>query len=152
MIRLFTEPVELRLAEIWHLAGLDEYTYLPAFQALDADQALQVFRDVIVSNCRIWLETHHETIRGFIALNGSYIDRLYVDPEYQRLGTGGALMNHAKSMFGAGLELHTHQQNSRARAFYEKHGFAAVKYGISPAPECVPDVEYHWRPKIAVKE
>lgn len=147
MIREFEEPDELRLAEIWHQAGLDEYTYLPSFQALDGEQALQVFRDVIVSHCRIWLETKDETIRGFIALNGSYIDRLYVDPKQQRLGVGGALMNHAKSMFESGLELHTHQQNSRARAFYEKHDFVATKYGISPAPECVPDVEYHWRPK-----
>lgn len=149
MIRAFVKSDEARLAEIWHQSGLDEYTYLPAFQALDAEQALQVFRDVIVSNCRIWLETKVENIRGFIALNGSYIDRLYVDPNQQRLGVGGALMNHAKSMFGSGLELHTHQQNSRARSFYEKHEFIAVKYGISPAPESVPDVEYHWRPKFA---
>jgi ribosomal protein S18 acetylase RimI-like enzyme len=49
-----------------------------------------------------------------------------------------------------GLELHTHQENESACAFYEKHGFAAVKYGISPAPESVPDVEYHWRPGVQV--
>src|SRR5687767_7326134 len=45
-----------------------------------------------------------------------------------------------------GLALHTHQENHAARAFYEKHGFRAVKFGISPPPENAPDVEYHWRP------
>ncbi len=30
-------------------------------------------------------------------------------------------------------------------AFYEKNGFIAEKYGISPPPESEPDVEYHWR-------
>jgi hypothetical protein len=29
---------------------------------------------------------------------------------------------------------------------YEGQGFVAVKYGLSPAPESAPDVEYHWRP------
>jgi ribosomal protein S18 acetylase RimI-like enzyme len=146
LIRVFAEADEPRLAEIWHCAGLDEYTYLPAFQALDRDQALQVFRDVIASKCRIWLESSEQTIRGFIALDGSYVDRLYVDPAHQRRGVGVALMNHAKGLFPSGLELHTHQQNGRARAFYEKHDFGAVKFGVSPAPESVRDVEYHWRP------
>ena len=29
---------------------------------------------------------------------------------------------------------------------YTKHGFRAVKYGVSPAPESEPDVLFHWRP------
>jgi hypothetical protein len=29
---------------------------------------------------------------------------------------------------------------------YEKHGFKAVKFGLSPPPESAPDVEYRWRP------
>ena len=50
------------------------------------------------------------------------------------------------ALYPDGLELHTHQENVIACAFYEKHGFRAVKFGISPSPESVPDVEYHWRP------
>src|SRR5215468_3833881 len=45
------------------------------------------------------------------------------------------------------LETQTHQENRPARAFYERHGFVAVKYVISPPPESAPDVEYHWRPQ-----
>ena len=29
-------------------------------------------------------------------------------------------------------------------AGFEKHGFVAVKFGISPPPESAPDVEYAW--------
>ena len=32
-----------------------------------------------------------------------------------------------------------------SRAFYEKYGFTAEKFGVSPPPESEPDVEYHWR-------
>jgi hypothetical protein len=46
----------------------------------------------------------------------------------------------------SGLELRTHQENHAARALYEKQGFVAVGFGLSPPPESAPDVEYHWRP------
>jgi len=85
--------------------------------------------------------------RAFLALKGSYVDRLYVDPAEQRKGWGRDLIEHAKALHPDGLELHTHQENHGARAFYESQGFVAVKYGLSPAPELAPDVEYHWRPE-----
>ena len=55
------------------------------------------------------------------------------------------LIELAKTASPHGLELHTHQANQAARQLYEKHGFRAVRFGMSPAPECMPDVEYHWR-------
>lgn len=147
MIRPFKISDEARAAEIWLKSGLDEYTYLPQFQALDDTKALRVFHKIIALECDIWLETRESLVRGFIAYQGSLIDRLYIDPDYQRQGVGTALITHAKEKYPAGLELCTHQQNSRACQFYEKHGFKAVKYGISPPPESVPDVEYQWRPQ-----
>jgi hypothetical protein len=40
--------------------------------------------------------------------------------------------------------LYTLQINTNARAFYERNGFRALKFGLSPPPESEPDVEYHW--------
>jgi hypothetical protein len=37
------------------------------------------------------------------------------------------------------------QVNFNARAFYEKNGFVAEKFGFSDPPENEPDVGYHWR-------
>lgn len=145
MIRQFTTADEERLAEIWLASGLEEYTYLPQFQALNEEKAFKVFHKIITLECDIWLNANDTDIQGFIAFQDSYIDRLYIDPKYQQQGFGTALLNFAKDKYPKGLELRTHQQNNRACAFYEKHGFKAVKYGISPAPESVPDVEYHWR-------
>ena len=134
------------IALIWYRAGLDEYDYLPRFQALDELEALNIFRNVILPENQLWVEENNAATRGFLALNNSYIDRLYVDPSHQRSGVGSRLLDHAKTIFPDGLQLHTHQQNVRARNFYEKHCFVAVKFGVSPAPESVPDVEYHWSP------
>ena len=144
MIRNFLPIDEPRVANIWYEAGRREYTYLADFQALNIEKAGKIFHQVIVATCAIWVETSGSEIRGFIAMQDAYVDRLYVDPTYQGLGVGTALIQHAMQAQPRGLRLHTHLANERARHFYQRLGFVAVKYGTSPAPECMPDVEYHW--------
>ena len=100
--------------------------------------------------CAIWVTVSDERIIAFVAMKGSYIDRMYVDSPYWRQGWGTQLMAFAKGRCPEGLELCTHQENHGARQFYEKHGFTAVRFGISPAPENAPDVEYHWRPDSGI--
>ncbi len=144
MIREFESKDTISTAQVWYRSGKDEYEYLPMFQALDEEGALEVFKAIIVRNCEICVHEAEHEICGFLAMKDSYIDRLYVDPAHQRAGVGTALLRHAMKLSPGGLQLHTHQQNHRARKFYEKFGFVAVKFGISPPPESVPDVEYHW--------
>jgi GNAT superfamily N-acetyltransferase len=83
---------------------------------------------------------------AYLAITGTHIDRLYIDPREWRKGWGTQLVNFAKQLSPSGLELHTDQANGAARLLYECHGFQAVKFGLSPPPESAPDVEYHWRP------
>ena len=97
-------------------------------------------------NEAVRLQSSLERVVAYLAMQGTYIDRLYVDPCEWRKGWGTHLVNFAKQLSPSGLELHTHQANVAARALYERHGFRAVKFGLSPAPESAPDVEYHWRP------
>jgi len=148
VIREFKPEDTRETAGVWHRSGLEEYTYLPEFQKLDETKAVEVFANVILKNCKVWVYQSGELILGFLAMKGSYIDRLYVVPEFQRRGVGAALIAHAKIVSPEHLELHTHQQNLRARAFYEKFGFVAVRFGLSPPPESLPDVEYHWRSPV----
>jgi len=105
-----------------------------------------VFQHVIVPHCELWVGTHEDRVVAYLAMKKSYIDRFYIDPPEQRKGWGSRLILHAKALCPDGLELHTHQENHGARAFYERHGFVAVRFGISPPPESAPDVEYYWRP------
>lgn len=144
MIRLYQAADLNAAARVWFDAGIKAYPYLPDFQALTPTSAEQVFADVIAAQGDICVYELKGRICGFIALQGSYIDRLYVDPAHQGKGIGSALLNHAKSNHPDYLSLHTHQANQNARAFYEQAGFTVHKLGISPAPENVPDVEYRW--------
>lgn len=120
---------------------------LPEFQrrkghTFAEDQAY--FRDVILVNNDVWVAEVDGTPAAFMAIAGDFIDQLYVDPERQRSGLGRALLEHARSLSPEHLWLYTLQINTNARAFYERNGFCALKFGLSPPPESEPDVEYHW--------
>lgn len=144
-IRPFQDADEFDTAAVWHRSGLAAYPYLPTWQALTLETAQWVFHNVIRAQCAIWVGTLNDRVIAYLAMKGSLIDRLYVDPVEWHKGWGTKLVVFAKQLSPAGLELYTHHENYPARALYERHGFVAVKYGISPPPESAPDVEYHWR-------
>jgi ribosomal protein S18 acetylase RimI-like enzyme len=145
-IRPFQDADEFDTAAVWHRSGLAAYSYLPTWQALTLETARLVFHNIIRAECVLWVGTLDDRVVAYLAMNGSLLDRLYVDPAEWRKGWGTKLVLFAKELSPAGLELYTHQENYPARALYERHGFEAVKFGISPPPESAPDVEYHWRP------
>jgi len=145
-IRRYQDEDELAVTNVWYRSGKAAYQFLPNWQALTLEQAHSIFREVILPHCKIWVGIDHHNVVAFLAMNHSYIDRMFVDPGEWRKGWGTRLILFAKSLNPTGLELHTHQQNLKARALYEQNGFKAISFGISPPPENVPDVEYHWRP------
>lgn len=104
------------------------------------EQVLSVHNELVVA-------TLDGEIVGFLALQGDLVDRLYVAVERQGRGIGSALLDEARRRSPTGLRLFTHQKNVGARAFYERRGFVAVRFGISPPPESEPDVEYAWPPE-----
>lgn len=149
-IRRYQPADSEAVVSIWHRAGLAAYPYLPTWQAFTLDQARSVFHQYIEPRSELWVGVADTQIVAYMAMKTSYIDRLYVDPSAQRKGWGSLLIAHAKALQPQGLELHTHQENLAARALYEREGFIAVAFGISPPPESSPDVEYHWRPQPTV--
>ena len=145
-IRPFRDEDEPAVAAVWHRSGRAAYPYLPTWQALTIEHAREVVRDVIRVECALWVGTRDDDIVAYLAMNGSTLDRLYVDPSEWRRGWGTRFIALAKTLSPHGLELVTHQANIAARTLYEKHGFKAVAFGLSPPPESAPDVDYQWRP------
>jgi putative acetyltransferase len=64
-------------------------------------------------------------LAGFIAMIGTHVDQLYVDPAHQRSGIGSALLNEAIKLVPGRITLDVFEENVSARAFYEKSGFQA---------------------------
>ena len=109
------------------------------------EDAREYFSRAVVAEDQIWVYELAGVALGFLAIQGEFIDRLYVNPAYHRQGIGHALLMKARQLLPKHMWLFTHAANKMARSFYEKNGFVAEKYGVSPEPESEPDVEYHWR-------
>ncbi|HEX6032811.1 MAG TPA: GNAT family N-acetyltransferase [Anaerolineales bacterium] len=103
------------------------------------------FRDHVLMQDQIYVVESNERLVAFMAMRDDFIDHLYVHPEDQNRGIGKALLEYARQLSPEHLWLYTLQINTNARAFYERNGFIAEKFGVSPPPESEPDVEYHWR-------
>lgn len=131
---------------LWRLA---REISLPEFQRSKGYffyQDRAYFREVILKVNTIWIAEEQNVPVAFMAMRDDFIDHLYVSSDHWRQGIGQSLLQHARSLRPDHLWLYTLQINLNARSFYEKNGFVAEKFRISPPPESEPDVEYHWRP------
>ena len=102
------------------------------------------FREVVMRENEVWLAVEGNEVVGLVALGEHKVAQLHVEPRCQGRGLGTALLDRAKELSPEGLTLFTFQGNERARAFYERRGFRAVQFGVSPPPESEPDVKYAW--------
>jgi putative acetyltransferase len=66
---------------------------------------------------------------GFMALTGSHVDALFIDPLRHGAGVGRTLMMHARLLHSQ-LTVDVNEQNLRAIGFYERLGFERT--GRSP--------------------
>ncbi len=132
---------------VWRLSRIDAMQELEARLGHSYEDDLEHFSHVVIPKYDVLVAELEGAVVGMMAVCGEDLDKLYVHPRYQRLGVGTRLLDYAKAKSVSGLSLFTHQINARARAFYEKNGFTATKFGISPPPESEPDVQYIWAPR-----
>lgn len=75
----------------------------------------------------------------------SWIDHLYLIPEAVGQGIGARMLQLAKDRLDPPIRLHTFQQNSGARKFYEDHGFRPIAWSDGAGNEArCPDVLYEF--------
>ena len=128
---------------LWYASAHEAHPWLPMLQALPEADAVSIFR-TMTKGATLYGVRDDGALVGLLALEGEWVERLYVATAAQGRGIGDALLAHACALRPDGLRLYTHQLNSRARTFYERRGFRPVRFGLSPPPESMPDVEYHW--------
>lgn len=128
----------------WHATNRASYPYVAEHQRHTLDDARAFFAQVLVPRCEIWVAHVDGDPCGLIAREGPWIRQLAVFPPWQRRGVGGALLAAARAAAPGELRLFTFRRNERALAFYARHGFVPVAFGVSPAPESEPDVELRW--------
>ena len=122
-----------------------------AMPAIDFDQRRKWFSAHIaqlellgfVTRCATG--SRNRRVLGFMALSPKlrYLDQVVVDLDHWGKGVAAALITEAKRLSPHGLWLDVNQDNSRAIAFYEKHGFYRLRSGRNPRSG-LPTFRYAW--------
>ncbi|WP_026411036.1 GNAT family N-acetyltransferase [Actinomadura oligospora] len=123
--------------------------YLPP-QEFSDEQVRHWIRDVVLKECRSWVAMRDAEVVGYAALDGDLLEHLYLLPDVRRQGIGTLLLDEVRRHSPDGLSLRVFQQNTEARAFYERHGFTVLDTNDGDRNmENLPDMTLRWTPGTA---
>ncbi|KIO43269.1 MULTISPECIES: N-acetyltransferase [Sanguibacteroides] len=133
MIRKYTVPDEDVLVKIWLEASSLAHDFIP--ESFWSEQ-VEKMKHLYLPSSETWIhEGENGEIDGFVSLVGNYMAALFVRPDRQKMGIGGALMRWVKRKYER-LELNVYTKNISAVAFYEWHGFKVLRRQIDEMTGC----------------
>lgn len=148
-LRPATDADAVRVAEIL-LSSRKAFLPYACFARSDAEVHRWV-RDVLIPAGSVTVACSGGSVVGILATSCeagvSWVDHLYLAPSHAGQGIGSKLLAHALATLPLPVRLYTFQANTRARSFYESHGFKAIQLtdGSSNEERC-PDVLYELAP------
>lgn len=121
-------------------AALASFDWMPMVHTPDEDLAF--IAGTVLARQRVTVAGVDEAIVGFIAVNGEWVEQLYLDPDWTGRGIGSRLLTQAVARMPV-VKLYCFQSNVAARRFYERHGFRvdALRGGTNNE-EGLPDILY----------
>lgn len=113
------------LLHIWERSVRATHSFL---REEDIDFYRPLVREALGTGAlEVWvLTTDTDQPIGFLGLDGSRIEALFLEPAHRGAGGGRRLVAHAQALRGGTLSLDVNEQNSDARGFYEALGFKVV--------------------------
>ena len=122
-LRRYTPADEVAAIELWRR------TWQLAYPHINFDDRVvwwrQRWREELVPAATITVAEANGKMLGFVTVDPCTfdIDQTVVAPEAWGMGIAAALLDEAKRISPAGLDLHVNKDNARAIRFYKKHGF-----------------------------
>lgn len=110
------------------------------------DDVRRWVREELLAESAVTVAVSCGIVVGYVATKPEWIEHLYVDPAWIGRGVGSSLLAAARKRLPGGCDLWTFQENTRARAFYEAHGFLVVGSTDGDNQEQQPDLRYRWQP------
>lgn len=149
MLRDAVSTDAVSIASIYLLSRRTFFDYAPLAHS-DPD-VRQWIADTLIPGGGVRVALVGTTVTGFIATSYedkhkcSWIDQLYLHPDFTGRGIGTLLIEWAKQSLHPPIRLYTFQQNSASRRFYERHGFRLVNLsdGTDNEERC-PDALYEY--------
>lgn len=136
------------VAEVF-IASFDTLTFLPKLHT--NEETIDFIANKVMPEQEVFVAEEQGMIVGFLALGHlDTLEHLYVHPDSQGRGIGGALLERAKERMPEGFSLWVFQQNLQARRFYERRGLSLIERTEGAGnEERMPDARYEWRPDLA---
>jgi len=121
-LRISTPKDGDRVMEIWRTAVDATHDFLSVKDRQEIERELVDF----LPSAPLWLAVdRNDTAIGFMLLNGSHMDALFVHSDKHGSGVGRMLVEHAIRHAPA-LTTTVNEQNTRAFGFYRRMGFQPV--------------------------
>ncbi|WP_376770241.1 GNAT family N-acetyltransferase [Arthrobacter terrae] len=113
----------------------------------DQAETLWWMRQIVLTGQDVIVAEDGHRLLGFAALDGQWLEQLYVDSEAQGSGVGRALLAAAKEVRPGGFSLRVFTRNTRARLFSESLGCVLTEQSDgSRNEENEPDCTYSCAP------
>jgi putative acetyltransferase len=144
-VRAYTAADEDAAIELWQRTWQTAYPHLDF--AARVGWWRERWRGELVPQARIMVAEMDGVMEGFVTVDPSngYLDQIVVAPEFWGSNVATLLLDAAKRIAPAGIELLVNKDNARAIAFYEKHGFAMAGDDVNPVSGR-PVFRMRWRP------
>ena len=144
-LRLYRAADEESAIELWRRTWQIAYPRLDFAARLDWWR--QRWRDELVPAALITVAESAGQMLGFVTVDPAtgYLDQIVVAPEAWGSRIADALIDEAKRLSPAGLDLAVNADNSRAIRFYEKQGFVVTGADVNPRSGA-PIHRMAWRP------
>jgi putative acetyltransferase len=111
-----------RVIEIWQRAVEATHDFLAPSDRSAIEEEVRSF----LPQAPLWIAADDDDLGlGFMLLDGSHLEALFVDPACHRQGIGSRLLTHAWSLHGI-ISVDVNEANTQAAEFYRQHGFVEI--------------------------
>lgn len=144
-LRPYTAADEGAAIELWRRTWQAAYPHIDF--AARVNWWRERWRGELVPQAQIVVAEMDGVMEGFVTVNpkSGYLDQIVVAPEFWGSNVAVMLLDRAKRISPARLDLLVNKDNARAIAFYEKHGFALAGDDVNPVSGR-PVYRMSWRP------
>jgi putative acetyltransferase len=131
-LRRYEPGDETAAHELWRRS------WQTAYPAIDFDARMgwwrKRWRDELLPQAAVVVAEVCERLVGFVTVDQTtgYLDQIVVAPEAWGGGIADLLLLEAKRLSPEKLVLHVNIDNTRAVAFYRRHGFAVTSQDVNP--------------------
>jgi putative acetyltransferase len=131
-LRAYTAADEDAAIELWRRTWQEHYPHLDF--AARVDWWRERWRTELVPQAKIMIAEMEDVIEGFVTVDPKtgYLDQIVVAPEFWGSNVAAMLLDEAKRISPARIDLLVNKDNARAIAFYEKNGFVFAGDDVNP--------------------